>query len=68
MKSRRRVPEEQAEIDKGTKRNMWKLILRNRAIRGEESHSKLEIVNKNGMTFLSPVAEKKVLQITGCTC
>ena len=39
-----------------------KLLIRNRAFR--EDDQKLEIVSRNGMTFLSPVADRDNMQIT----
>ena len=39
-----------------------KLLVRNRTLR--EDDQRLEIVNRNGMTFLSPVSERDNLQIS----
>ena len=41
-----------------------KLIECSHAVHEEDGHNRLEIVNKNGMTFLVPVTEKEPLQIS----
>ena len=40
-----------------------KLLVKNRNVRADEQ--RLEIVSRNGMTFLSPVSERDSLQVTG---
>ena len=40
-----------------------KLIGKNKPIR-EEEHQRLEIINKNGMSFLSPVSDRETVQIS----
>ena len=40
-----------------------KLIAHNRVLR-KDNHQRLEIINKNGVSFLSPVSDKDALQIT----